>query len=73
MFGIGNNSVQNIKPTITYQSPFCSLVASLKSTNITNGISGGTIILLADKVSVLVKGSANTTGDTAVVIDYVQP
>jgi len=49
------------------------LVASLKSTNITNGISGGTTILLADKVSVLVKGASNTTGDTAVVIDYVQP
>lgn len=33
----------------------------------------GPTMLLTDKVSVLVKGAANTTGDMAVVIDYIQP
>lgn len=33
----------------------------------------GPTILLTDKVSVLVKGANITTGDMAVVIDYIQP
>ena len=36
-----------------------------------NGV--GPTTLLNDKVSVLVKGANNTSGDMAVVIDYIQP